>query len=199
MSSGDYRIGYDFGCVGSGVQRVWKLATAFAEVALRRRGPESLPDSTFLVIVLMAVDLSISIVALTLDGGLAGVELMLLAVNTALFLLFTYAVLTFFKLERRFRQTVSAILGADIWITLAYLPLALLGLGFGLELATPPFAWVQIAVYAWAVYISAWVLARSLSQPLIVGFMFEILYVLTWLSISDALVPPAAVPASTST
>ena len=171
---------------------MWKLAAAFAEVALRRRGPETLPDSTFLVVVLVLADAMVSILALTLDAGLSGLDLLLLAVNTGLFLAFTYAVLTFFKLERRYRQTVSAILGADIWITLVFVPLALVGLGMGLDLSQPPFGWVQLAFWIWAVFISAWVLARSLSQPLIVGFMFEVLYILTWLSIRDVLAPPAA-------
>jgi hypothetical protein len=178
---------------------VWKLAAAFAEVALRRRGPESLPDSNFLVVALVCGDLVVSLVALTLDAGLSGRDLTLLGANTVLFLAFTYAVLTFFKLERRYRQTVSALLGADIWITLVSLPLALVALSFGLNLAELPFFWVQLVFYLWSVFISAWVLARSLSQPLIVGFMFEILYILTWLSISTALAPSVATLSSTST
>jgi hypothetical protein len=178
---------------------VWKLAAAFAEVALRRRGPESLPDSMFLVVVLLAIDLGISILLLTLVSSQASTDFLLLVIDTALYLAFIYAVLTFFKLERRYRQTVTALLGADIWITSAYLMLAIVALGFGLELGAPPVGWLELALYFWLVYVSAWVLARSLSQTLIVGFMFEILYLYTWLSIRNILVPPAVTLSSTST
>jgi len=178
---------------------VWKLAAAFAEVVLRRRGPESLPDSTFLLICLLVIDVAVLLLAaMTLDAGVSERDFVLIAVSMALFLAFTYAVLTFFKLERRYRQTVSAILGAEIWVTLVTIALALLALGFGLDVSGQPFNWLRLALSAWLAFVSASVLARSLSQPLIVGFMFEILYILTWLSISNVLVPPAATLSSAS-
>jgi hypothetical protein len=190
MNLSDYGIGYDLCRVSPGFFGVWKLAAAFAEVGLRRRGPESLPNSTFVVCLLLVVDLVLKIAVLPLDTGASGLGMTLLVANVVLFLSFIYAVLTFFKLERRYRQTVSALLGVDIWVTLLVVPLALLALGFGADMYQFPFFWIRLALELWAVFIAAWVLARSLSQPLIVGFMFEILYLLTAFYISNALAPP---------
>ena len=170
---------------------MWRLAVAFGEVALRRRGPESLPNSTFVVGLLLVIDIILKFVLLPLDTGATGIDLTLVLANLVLFLAFIFAVLTFFKLERRYLQTVSALLGVDIWVTLIVLPLGLLALGFGMDFYQSPFFWIRLAVELWAVFVSAWVLARSLSQPLIVGFMFEILYLLTAFYIANALLPPA--------
>lgn len=177
---------------------MWRLAVAFGEIALRRRGPESLPDSTFLVLLLLVIDLALKIALLPLDPGETGLELSLLVANVALFFAFVYAVLTFFKLERRYRQTVTALLGVDVLFTLLLVPFALLALGFGMSFDQSPIILVRLALDIWAVFVAAWVLARALSQPLIVGFMFEILYVLTAFYIANALLPPAASLPTTS-
>jgi len=171
---------------------MWQLATAFAEVALRRRGPESLPDSNFLVLALLAAYLLVTLVDLALFGGLTGLDLALLVATTLLFFAFIFAVLAFFKLERRFRQTISAILGADICITLAYLPFAIGGLALRVDITMLPFLWLRIGFFLWSIFIAATILARSLSQPFLIGLMFEILFVLTSLSIGDLLTPAAS-------
>ena len=178
---------------------MWNLAAALAEVLLRRRGPESLPDSGFLVAVLLVIDFGLSSAVLSLGSGFGGWDLLLLIVDMALYFAYIFAILSFFKLERRYWRTMTALLGADIWIMLLYIPLALLALGLGFNLDEAPFDWLQIALLLWLIYISAWVLARSLSQSLIVGLMFEILYLCTWLSIGDFLGFPAVSLSSTST
>jgi hypothetical protein len=192
MGGGDYGIGYDRARVRSGRQSVWQLVTAVAEIALRRRGPDSLPDSSFLVFFLLGVYVVVALlVSAILVSGNTASSLARLAADTALFFAFVYAVLSFFKLERRYRQTMSAMLGADIVINLIFLPVGVAALALGFDILEPPFGWVSLVFYLWSVFIAASVLARSLSQPLLVGFMFEILFILTSLSIGDFLAPPA--------
>jgi hypothetical protein len=171
---------------------MWQLAAAFAEVALRRRGPETIPDSSFLVLGLLAADMLVTVLYLALPDGLSAMDFALLTADIALFFPFVYAVLAFFKLERRYRQTVSAILGADICITLAYLPFEVAGLVLRVNIESPPFSWLWAGFFFWSAFITASVLARSLSQPLIVGLMFELLFILTSLSIRDFLTPAAS-------
>lgn len=171
---------------------MWQLATAFAEIALRRRGPESLPDSTFLVLALLAARFVVALFDLVMVGAVNGVNLIYLILDAALWLAFVFAILRFFKLERRYRQTIAATLGAQLAIYLAYLPIAFGALILGFELTEMPFYWVRLIILLfWTEFVAAWVLARALSQPLIVGLMFEILYVLTSLSIGDLLITPA--------
>lgn len=161
------------------------------EVALRRRGPDSLPDSTFLVVFLLAIDTSLSLLVSVLFGGVALFDLVRLAAHAALICAFVYAVLTFFKLERRFRQTVSAVFGASIVIGLAFFFVGIIGMAMGFELSEPPFIWVYRAFFVWFVFIVGSVLARSLSQPFFVGLMFAILLVVTMESLGSLLSPTA--------
>jgi hypothetical protein len=49
----------------------------------------------------------------------------------------------------------------------------------------PFFVSLRIALFLWSVLMEASIFARALSQPLILGFMVEILYVLPGLSINE--------------
>ena len=164
---------------------MWQLASVIGEIALRRRGPDSLPDSTFLTGLLLTIFVLVSLVYLLIHGGLSWLSLGNLGAQLGLLFGFVFAALTFFKLERRYRQTVSAILGVNILVLLVYLPLALGGLALSVDLEGMPFVWVRLALFFWSVIMEAQIFARSLSQPLILGFMFEILYVIPSLSISE--------------
>jgi len=176
MAGRDYGIRYDRGRGLQGFQHVWQIATAFAEIALRRRGPESLPDSGFLVVLALLIDLAVYLVELGFYGGVSRLNLMLFAVDAVLMFTFVYAVLAFFRLERRFRQTVTAMLAADIVITLGFLPIAALAVLTGQDLQQAgPFLLLSLGFEFWLIYVCATILARSLSQPLIVGLGFEIL------------------------
>ncbi|MDX1563120.1 MAG: hypothetical protein R3305_09350 [Gammaproteobacteria bacterium] len=165
-----------------------QLAQAFVEIALRRRGPESLPDSSFLVAGLLAVYAPLGLIVMAMLDELSGHNLLAFVIDTALYVAFVFAILRFFKLERRFRQTMSALLGADICITLAYLPVAVVGWSLGANLIEPPLVYLYLVAYLWWVYIAGFVLARSLSQALIVGLMFVILFILTSFSVRDLLI-----------
>jgi hypothetical protein len=163
---------------------VWPLASAFIEIALRRRGPEGLPDSTFLVAALVAIDIPISLLVFRLQGALTLVSMIDLILAIGLMFVFVFVVLKFFKLERRYRQTVSAMLGVDIVITAAYIPIAALSLVSGLPLDGSPLIWVALIFLIWSVFVSGFIFARALSQPLLVGLMFEILLVILGLNLS---------------
>jgi len=166
--------------------------TAVAEIALRRRGPDSLPDSAFLVSFLLALQILVSLAkALVLFGGLTPQFLIRFSADIVLFFAFVYAVLSFFRLERRYRQTLSAVLGVDIVISLAFLPVGVAGVALGFDIVDFPFVWISLAFDFWFIFIAGSILARSLSQPLIVGVMLEILLVLTSMNIGQLLAPPA--------
>ena len=178
---------------------MWQLAAAMIEIALRRRGPESLPDSTFLVLFLLVLDAALDVVASLLIGDITGLGFLRFAASTSLIFAFVFAVLSFFKLERRYRQTMSALLGAFIVIGIAFLPIAVVGVAMGLKLEEPPFLWFGLVFELWAIFIAASVLARSLSQPFVVGLMFAILLVVTLESLSNLLapaIPPVSMEAS---
>ena len=171
---------------------MWQLATAMAEIAIRRRGPEGLPDSSFLVFFCLAVHaLLVVVVAVILTGGLSAEILIRFVSRVVLFLAFVYAVLRLFRLERRYRQSVCAMLGANIFIQVAFLPVGIGAVLMGVDILGEPFTAVSFAFELWSIFIGASILARSLSQPLIVGLMLEILLVLTSLYAGQLLAPSA--------
>jgi hypothetical protein len=198
MNGRNYRIRYDFAHDFRSVQGVWQLAAAFAEIALRRRGPDSLPDSAFLLALVIIVDLAVYLVEIGFYGGIDRMGLVLFASDLLLLLVFVYAVLAFFRLERRFRQTVTAILGADIIISLSFLPIAAIATMAGLSVMSEPLVIVPLVFLFWQIYVSATILARSLSQPLIVGLGFEILYLCVTLFIAVLLTADASALDSTA-
>jgi hypothetical protein len=186
MSSRDYCIGYDRSRAVPGNTCMWQLASVIGEIALRRRGPESLPESTFLVGLLFGILFLLTFVSWLVTGSLSVVMVGRLAAQTALLFAFVFAVLAYFKLERRYRQTLSAILGVNILVLLVYFPFLFGGIVLDLEIDQAPFfVSLRIALFLWSVLMEASIFARALSQPLILGFMVEILYVLPGLSINE--------------
>jgi hypothetical protein len=165
---------------------MWQLASAIGDIALRRRGPESLPESNFLVGFLFGVLVLLTMTSWWLTDGLSIVNFERLAAQTALLFAFVFAVLTYFKLERRYRQTMSAILGVNILVLLVYFPFVLGAILLNLDINEATFfISLRIALFLWSVLMEASIFARALSQPLILGFMVEILYVLPSLSVND--------------
>jgi hypothetical protein len=164
---------------------VWQLASAFGEIALRRRGPDSLPDSSFLVGFLLVIYLLASVFDLGVYDMLTGRGIAGAAAQVILMFAYIFALLRFFRLDRRYRQTMSAILGANLVIYFVFVPFALGGLVAGVTLDSGPFVWFRVGLFLWAVAVEATIIARALSQPLILGFMFEFLYVLPSLSLSE--------------
>ena len=81
--------------------------------------------------------------------------------------------------------TGEAILGANLVIYFVFIPVAFGSVVAGVPLDSAPLIWFRIGLFLWAVVVEATILARALSQPLILGFMFEFLYVLPSLSLSE--------------
>ena len=185
MSRRDYGIGYDHARVQRDSKRVWQLASAIGEIALRRRGPEVLPDSSFLVAFLLALNVIVSLVILYLDGRLNQLGLGELGAQILLQFGFVFAALAFFRLERRYRQTMSALLGVSLVVFLLYFPFAVTAVLFDAAPDFRPLVGLRLGLFFWVVLVESTIFARSLSQPLILGFMVEILYVIPSLSLSN--------------
>lgn len=169
---------------------MWQLVAAFADIAMLRRGPDSLPDSGFLVAFVIIADFIVFLVELGFYGGIDPANVLLFAIEKVLLLSFTYVVLAFFRVERRFRQTATAILGADFFISLLFLPFAVAAAVFGADLPSEPMGLTMLRLVSllWLAYVSAAIMARSLSRPLLVGLLLEILYICLSLIIAVSLV-----------
>lgn len=166
---------------------MWPLAAAFIEIAVHRRGPDSLPASPFLIAILLAVYFPLGIAVLFLRGGLDAFQFGFLIGDTALYLGFIFAVLRFFKLDRRFVQTATALIGTDIFISVLSVPVTLAAWVSGTTDEVSVLLWLYFALFLWWIDVAGFVLSKAIDQPYIVGLMFVILYVMTSFSINDAL------------
>jgi hypothetical protein len=169
---------------------VWSLAFAFVDIALHRRGPDELPASWFLLSLLLALYLSVSLVALWVLGALDSLSAVLLLLDSAFFLAYVFMALRLFQRDRRFQQTASALLGTDVVLNLVGLPLALWARGISIPVdpASAPML-LRLLLLLWWIDVASFILSRAIVRPYLVGVLFVILYVVASLSIGDFLSP----------
>jgi hypothetical protein len=96
----------------------------FVEITLHRRGPEQLPSSQFFFLLVLGVSVCIDLLVLLVDG-VAARSVLVTLFTTALDIAFVWAVLRTFERERRFKQTMSAMLGVNAMLSILIVPLAL--------------------------------------------------------------------------
>jgi hypothetical protein len=161
---------------------VLRLALAFFDIALHRRGPEELPASTFLLLVVIAIDLFISAVALQMQPPLEYGPV-LIALDTAVRCAFIWGVLKAFNHERRFRQAATALVGTDALISLLSLPLLVGNMSAAEGSGGNPAAVLILVLFLWQIDVSGYVLSRAIARPYFVGVAIMLGYVLFAISL----------------
>ena len=170
-----------------------RLIFAFVDIMLHRRGPEHLPSSSFLVWLLLAVSIGVELAVLTANdgGGRAAAVSLLVAL---LDVWFVWALLRTFKRERRFSQTMSALLGTETILNLAGAPLVPL-LNASAATSAEPQLTAPLLVTAllgvWSIDIAAFVFSRALDRPYVMCVAIMMGYVLLIVSLQTTLLSPA--------
>jgi hypothetical protein len=172
---------------------VWSLALAFIDIALHRRGPDELPPSLFLLSVLIGLYLLAGFVGLWTLGVLDPGNAKLLFIDVVLFPAYVFVALRLFGHDRRFPQTMIALLGVDIVLNVVGLPLAL----WSRSIAVPPDPgsapmMLRLLLVLWWIDVAGFVLSRGIGRPYFVGVLFVLVYVLTSIGIGDFLFPAAS-------
>ena len=165
------------------------LLSAFVDIMLHRRGPDSLPSSGFLLWLLFGCTLAIGL-ALQLIQGLTalGVAVELLVAGFELW--FIWAVLRAFGRQPRFWQTMTAVLGTKLIINLIAAPFV--------PLVEPPtstqqelsVAWLAIVfLQLWSIDIMAFVLSRALERAYLLSLAIVIAFVFLMAALQLSLMP----------
>jgi hypothetical protein len=175
---------------------VLRLILAFVDIMLHRRGPDSLPSSQFLLWTLLALSIVADCALLWLAGESARSFAVSLLV-TGFDLWFVWAVLRTFGRQPRFRQTMTAILGAELLLAALQAPLVR-----PLVEAPPPpdpqnptltlTGVLWLAILVWAIDISAFVFSRALERPYFLCVAIVIAYFLLMRSLQITLLQPVA-------
>lgn len=172
-----------------------RLIFAFVDIMLHRRGPESLPSSRFLFWALLALSIvaDSAIVWLAGEGGRAFVVSLLV---TGLDIWFVWALLRTFNRQSRFRQTMTAMLGAEVLLALLQAPLV------RPLVEAPPQdpqnptvtlpGMLLLLTIIWSIDISAFVFSRALERPYVLCAAIVIGYFLLIRSLQITLLQPVA-------
>jgi hypothetical protein len=169
---------------------VLRLILVFVDIMLHRRGPQDVPSSRFLLWLMLAASLGVELaVTLSNGGGVLAVAVAVLV--TGLDLWFVWALLRVFNREGRFRQTMTALLGADTILSLVQAPFVPF-----LEIPNPEQPTLTVPmlvttlVFLWSIDINAFVFSRALERPYLLCVAIVIAYALLIVSLQATLLQP---------
>jgi hypothetical protein len=173
---------------------VLRLILAFVDIMLHRRGPDDLPSSKFLVWFLLVISVGVELAVLFAnDQGLRSAAVSVLVAGLDVW--FVWALLRTFNRQRRFAQTMSALLGTETILNLAGAPLVPL-LNASASAAAEPQITLPLLLTAllgiWSIDIAAFVFARALERPYVLCVAIMLGYVLLIVSLQTTLLAPVS-------
>ncbi len=140
-------------------------------IVLLRLGPDALPRSLFLVMLLFAVMLVASFTGLALSGGWQAWSPVFFALSLGLSLGPYTVALRLRGHEGRIPQTFAALFGASALISLAELPLLATG---ALDAEGQGGMMVLLVLIAWSILVDGHIMARALEVPLVGGTLLAL-------------------------
>ncbi len=155
-------------------------------ITVHRRGPEELPSSPFLVLLLLGASECAQLVNLRIAAAPDDVILVVLS-SVALDFLFVWAVLATFERRQRFWQTMSAFLGAGVVLNAISVLLVAWNqsLHASADAVTAPDVLEQL-LRVWSVDIGGFVLSRAIDRHYALGVVIMLGYVLLSTSLLSA-------------
>jgi len=155
---------------------VHRLILVFVDIALHRRGPEDLPSSQFLFLIILGSYFFVGLFVLQIRESFSQ-ALGLVFFDGTLYLFFVWALLGMRGYLSRFVQTATALLGTEILLNLIVAPL-LLWIEIIGDAASPPIlpALLFSLIIFWGIDIAGFVLSRALQLTYFVGVLVMIGY-----------------------
>lgn len=156
-----------------------QIASVFVDIAFHRKGPDALPASRFLFALVLIAYLTVSLLALQINWPLSE-TVGPLGADVSFCMVFFWSVLQLGQRGGRFWQTVTALLGAETFLSLVALPLLVLrSAATGNETYEPITVLLLTAVLLWSVDIGGFILSRALEQAYVVGVLIMVGYVIS--------------------
>lgn len=168
------------------------LLILFWRISRLQKGPEDIPASTALFVLLLILSLLLDLVSTNL--GLPDVRvfevLLIVIIANASILALTAMLLQVFGYLQRIMQTLIAMLGASVFITLFAMPV-LLALQSRMD---NPGGWgmLLLVLEVWHLMITAHILRSALSVSMLLGIMLATGYKLLGYQIVSLFVTPVS-------
>ena len=165
---------------------VWRLISTFVDIALHRRGPEHIPASQFLLALLLLVYLIVGFVALKAGESLDGRTGLYFVADSFFYFSYVWVVLKVFKLQQRFLQTVSALVGVDVLMNLLGIPLLVWNRASALAepAATVP-TLLFVLLFFWSIDVAGHIVSKALGRAYFSGVVVIVTYVICSMIVRD--------------
>lgn len=156
------------------------------QIALLRRGPQVLPASSALLYLVLAIHwltgVVLGLTALQLD-----LALLLSLAGTLMMVALVHGLLLVHGQQSRVTQTLTALAGSEILLTLFSIPLmAWSDMGGSLqEIARV----LSFLLFGWKIAITAHIFRYALEVTIGIGFLFAVGYIFVSLSLGSFLIP----------
>ena len=153
------------------------ILDVFLQIALRRRGPEDLPDSQFLMLLAgSAYVLTQGVLAAPVYGS--PIELARsLVLDLILLCGCLWGLLRLAGHASRFRQTLTAVLGTGALLTVCMMPF-----NYWLDVAGEPGKPALaptiglLGIVSWSLVVNGHIFSRALSRPFLAGLAISVAY-----------------------
>jgi hypothetical protein len=166
------------------------LVEAFLQIALRRRGPEDLPDSQFLLAIALAGYVAAQLPIAVLLFGWSGPALLAVVADAALLAGFFWLPLWYTGRLSRYRRTLTALAGTGALLALPQAPLVLASRMAQEAGAIPALPTVGLlALLAWTIVVQAHVASRALSTGFGIGLAIALGYFIISYQVTGQIAP----------
>lgn len=168
------------------------LIEAFFAIVLRRRGPEDLPDSGFLLALTLGAYVAVQALLATAFYGWSGRALQALLLDVALLAGCYWLLLRLAGRPARFRRTLTALAGTGAVLALPQAPLVWFSgiAAAGGDAAVGP-KLLLLLLLVWTIVVQAHITSRALSATFWVGLAVALGYFILSYEVSGQLIPAA--------
>ncbi len=159
------------------------LIRLFANISFFKQGPEDTPSSIHLLSILLLANFFIELM-LGLTIYSIGVSSFLAFLSIASLTAFTWVLLTFFKLNSRLVQTLTAFIGVNLFTNIFFFfPVTVL---WQMNiLVNNNFGMVNLFLLGWILSIYAHILKRAANITFIMGFALALTYFISFSHLSS--------------
>ena len=150
------------------------LLKLFWNICLFRQGPQDIPASTFLLRLLIILYAIVNSIILLLESGW---QIMLLQLPLQLVLMtgFFWGLLRLYNQQKRYPQTISALLGCDVLISLCAFP----PLIWMITVPTNNFSFLlMLGIMVWQLAVIGHIVRQALSQHFYFAIGLAVVYVI---------------------
>jgi len=153
------------------ISRVLTLFKTLVQIILLRKGPEYIPHSTVLLVIVVALWLLVGVVDVMVVEAYTSSDLLMDMVLALVGLGFYVIIVANFGRSARLARCVTAILGCSIVFSVV---LSGGRLVLPLLLTDSEIDWISQLIWFWSIPVEGHIIARTIERPWFIGFLIAL-------------------------